>query len=318
MRLLLAIDGSESANRAVTLLKGIASPSDTSVTVLSVVQPVVDTALGAGSLGPSGFGAPGMVITPEAYDRLAGAANAEADRIVRAAATQLEAGGLGVELEVREGRPASAIVEMASDLRADIVVLGSHGRGALASALLGSVSTEVVEHAPCAVLVARTTSVTRIVLADDGSAGATVARRFLASMTALHGAPVRVVTVQERTPSWYGWLVPEAADDTQALESAVAADRERHAEVGSDAVAELRAAGFTVESEPREGDGAHEILRSAASFGADLVVTGTRGRTGLARLLLGSVARKLVQHAPCSVLVVRAPGAEGAPSASPN
>jgi nucleotide-binding universal stress UspA family protein len=316
MRLLLAIDGSESANQAITLVKGIGWPSGTAITVLSVVQPVVDAALGAGSLGPSGFGAPGLVITPDAYDRLADAARAEADRIVRAAATQLEAGGLAVDLEVREGRPASAIVEMASDLRADIVVLGSHGRGALASALLGSVSTEVVEHAPCPVLVARTTSITRIVLADDGSAGAAAARRFLASMAALHDVPVQVVTVQERTPSWYGWLVPQASDETQALESAIAADRERHAEVGSRALAELRAAGFAAESDAREGDAAHEILASVRSFGADLVATGTRGRTGLARLLLGSVARKLVQHAPCSVLVVRGPAADGASTTS--
>ena len=46
---------------------------------------------------------------------------------------------------------------------------------------------------------------------------------------------------------------------------------------------------------------AHEIIRAATDWEADLIVMGTRGRTGLERLLLGSVARKVLQHAPCSV-----------------
>jgi len=58
-----------------------------------------------------------------------------------------------------------------------------------------------------------------------------------------------------------------------------------------------------------EGDPATEIVRHAASAGADLIVMGTHGRTGLERLLLGSVAEKVMREALCSVLVVKLPKA---------
>jgi nucleotide-binding universal stress UspA family protein len=57
----------------------------------------------------------------------------------------------------------------------------------------------------------------------------------------------------------------------------------------------------------REGDPATEIIRFAAESGIDLIVMGTHGRTGLERLLLGSVAEKVMREAPCSVLVVKLP-----------
>jgi nucleotide-binding universal stress UspA family protein len=57
------------------------------------------------------------------------------------------------------------------------------------------------------------------------------------------------------------------------------------------------------------GDPAEEILRHAAANRADLIVMGTHGRTGLLRLLMGSVAEKVLRGAPCSVLVVKMPRA---------
>ena len=71
----------------------------------------------------------------------------------------------------------------------------------------------------------------------------------------------------------------------------------------------LLAAGLSAEADRSEGDAATEILAAAAASDADLIVIGTHGRTGLARLVLGSVARNVLQHATCSVLIVR----EGSP-----
>jgi nucleotide-binding universal stress UspA family protein len=62
-----------------------------------------------------------------------------------------------------------------------------------------------------------------------------------------------------------------------------------------------------------EGDPATEIVRFAADAGIDLIVMGTHGRTGLERLLMGSVAEKVMREAPCSVLVVKLP--KGMPAA---
>jgi len=76
---------------------------------------------------------------------------------------------------------------------------------------------------------------------------------------------------------------------------------------------ELEAAGITAEVDRREGDAATEILAAANAFEADLILLGTHGRTGVVRLVLGSVARNVLHHASCSVLVVRETPAEADP-----
>jgi nucleotide-binding universal stress UspA family protein len=70
------------------------------------------------------------------------------------------------------------------------------------------------------------------------------------------------------------------------------------------------APGMALERRLTEGDPAAEILRQAREIDADLIVMGTHGRTGLARLLMGSVAEQVVRQAPCPVLTVRTPMAE--------
>ncbi len=74
-------------------------------------------------------------------------------------------------------------------------------------------------------------------------------------------------------------------------------------------LANLRApdAGVKVEHHLKEGDPATEILRLAQETKADVIVMGTRGRTGLGRVLMGSVAEQILRKAPCLVLTVRLP-----------
>ena len=69
--------------------------------------------------------------------------------------------------------------------------------------------------------------------------------------------------------------------------------------------ASLKNSGLTIETAVREGDPRNVIVEEAEQWGADLIVMGTHGYTGLKRLLLGSVAQAVVAHAPCSVEVVR-------------
>ena len=63
----------------------------------------------------------------------------------------------------------------------------------------------------------------------------------------------------------------------------------------------------TLEHQLAEGDPAAEILRVARESGCDLIVMGTQGRSGLARLVLGSVAEKALRQAPCPVVTVKVP-----------
>jgi nucleotide-binding universal stress UspA family protein len=76
---------------------------------------------------------------------------------------------------------------------------------------------------------------------------------------------------------------------------------------------EAPAEGVQLERRLEEGDPAAEIVRVAKEIGADLIVMGTHGRTGLGRLLMGSVAERVLRQAPCPVLTVRTPFVETAP-----
>ena len=94
---------------------------------------------------------------------------------------------LVIEPVLARGRAASLIVEEARSMPADLVVVGHRGHGRWESILLGSVSAEVVDHAPCPVLVARDERLGPVVLADDRSIHARAAETFLAGLAAVRG-----------------------------------------------------------------------------------------------------------------------------------
>jgi nucleotide-binding universal stress UspA family protein len=202
------------------------------------------------------------------------------------------------------------IVDEAQRFHADLVVLGSRGRRAVAAALLGSVSAEVVDRAPCPVLVARGRTLTRLVLADDGSDVSAAGAALVTNIPALRALPVSVVSVvdvpfpftaanSDAGPSMYAAI--------QAYYDALPALRQATAGVANDRSAKLVAAGVSATAEVREGDAADELIAAAAASHADGIVIGSHGRTGMSRLFLGSVARAVLFSAPCSVLIVRAP-----------
>jgi nucleotide-binding universal stress UspA family protein len=228
-------------------------------------------------------------------------AHDQIDEQLEALATRLSQPGLTVDVRLMQGRPASEIVDEARRLGADLIVIGSRGRGAIASTILGSVAAEVIDHASCPVLVSRVPRISSILLADDGSDGARQAEEVLTSWPPLRLLPVRVVSVIDLAP----FVGPDMSvtlldadtyqrtfDELRDLRLAIA--RAAAQRLGDRAVAEVR-----------EGFVTNELIAAAAAAGADLIVVGSRGETGLARLLLGSVARGVMHAAPVSVLVTR-------------
>src|SRR5262249_15466569 len=155
------------------------------------------------------------------------------------------------------------------------------------------------------------------VLAVDGSPDALAATELVASWPMFHGLPVRVVGVVEDGFPYASAVAPLLYEATVTRYSE-AAEAERAVRTAAcDRVADrLRPAGLETSTEIRSGDPAQEIVAAATASRAGLVVVGTRGLTGLRRLVLGSVARNVLLSAPCSVLVVREPvagfGATGA------
>ena len=156
------------------------------------------------------------------------------------------------------------------------------------------------------VLVARGRQLKTVVVAWDGSPCAARAASLLRSWPIFAGSAVRVVSVADiRVPWWTGFPVDGSTTSLTIYADAANASRQRHDELAREMTAELQNGGLAAEADRREGDAATEILAAAAAMKADIIVMGTHGRTGLARLVLGSVARNVLQHATCSVLVAR-------------
>jgi nucleotide-binding universal stress UspA family protein len=298
VRILLAIDGSVSSDRATQLVASFQLPADSVVRVVAVHQPHMDVlAMSWASVAP---GHEGHV---ETEDETEARHHREA---VDRAEIALRRPGLKVEGFVVRGRPASAIVDEASSFEADLIVVGSRGHGAIATMVLGSTASEIVDHSPCPVLVARSNSLGSIAFADDGSKSARAAETVFTRWPIFAGRPISVLTVAETAVPVAAGFTPGLYDQVLASYSqSVQEAREEVQDEAATAAERLHDAGLDAEPVVLEGDPAAEIVRFAAERGTGTIVMGTRGHTGLARIFLGSVARNVLLHAPCSVLIVR-------------
>ena len=290
MRVLLAVDGTPQSAVAHGLVRSIRWPDGTQIEILRAQEPLPTIVQ---------FSERTMEIIERALDQ-------DAEAHMHSDVRELEAPGRDVVARSVHGRPAWAIVDEAIRMRADLVVLGSRGQGAIATMLLGSVAAEVVDGAPCPVLVARSPKLKRMTLADDGSPDAARAADLIREWPIFDGVDLRVVSVAPvvGVPVTDGPFGPDVAEKMIAATEALRVEHERVARSRAEA---LSAGGRRAQSEVRSGGAAAEIVASAAEHDVDLVVVGSRGRTGLARMVLGSVARDVLAHAPCSVLVVRRP-----------
>lgn len=295
MRILLALDGSPSSDSACQLVGSLTWPSGSVVQIVAVAEPAAEL------LAPLVISAP----TVGSFDQQA---SNELEAILDAAVASLERPALAVQRTVLHGRPATLIVEMAVDFRAELVVIGSRGRGPLSSMLLGSVSAEVVDHAPCPILVVRGPVADSVLVAVDGSPSAQAAVTYLTANRMLAGRPVEVLAVAsglDRPESAPLSVVSDLAFDS--FEEGRREER-RHAEtIAASAAERLRDDGYHARWSISAGNPAHEIIEAAKCFGSGLIVMGSRGHTGLARILLGSVARNVLLHTSVSVLIVREP-----------
>lgn len=180
--------------------------------------------------------------------------------------------------------------------RGGLLVAGSRGLDALDRFMLGSVSTHLTTHAPCSMLVVREEArpIRRVVLATDGSKSSEKVIDFM---------------LKKLRPVPAGAKGGQGAIDVDVVHVMPFLKYPELKEAGvrlvERAAAKLARGGYSVEESFRLGKPADEILMVAAQNKADLIVTGAKGLGAVARFLLGSVSTKLVQHSPCSVLVVR-------------
>jgi nucleotide-binding universal stress UspA family protein len=194
-----------------------------------------------------------------------------------------------------QGLVAPTILKRAPK-RDGFLVVGSQGLDALDRFMLGSVSTNLIHHAACPVLVVKGEAVPlrRMILAIDGSDASAKALKFVLTkfqsdqLTGKSGrAPIHVNVLQVLPVVMYPGL------------------KEASKKLLEQSVQKLVKAGFTAEPLCYLGNPAQEIMKAASQQRADLIVMGAQGLGAIARFLIGSVSTRVVQHAKGSVLVVR-------------
>jgi nucleotide-binding universal stress UspA family protein len=167
----------------------------------------------------------------------------------------------------------------------------------------------VIQLASCAVLVVKgeARAPRRLLIGLDGSVRSRRAVGFVSGLQPPAGGCVTLLAVVEPTHSTSIGTLPASIRAVVAAESA-ALNRERlgmaRREV-STAARRLIRAGWTVEKVVRRGIPLPELLRTASTRRADIIVVGARGVRGLERMVLGSVAEGTLAHAPASVLIVK-------------
>lgn len=229
-----------------------------------------------------------------------------AEQVVKSLQARLAGRAASVAARVVDGRPAPAIIQAAASWSADLIITGTSGRGAFSRAILGSVSDEVVQSAPCPVLVAKrwVASLQRVLAATDGSLHAEAALRFLAKLPVPTTAEVRVCVVSEapRPP------ITPLRGHGQRQGMLLLAEMEKRTALQAMAKAQgiMAALSCRIQSSLRIGDAGHELADEVNRWIPDLLVIGARGRTAGPNVPLGSVAELLLRATRCPTLVVRA------------
>jgi nucleotide-binding universal stress UspA family protein len=298
------LDGSAFAEQALPLALGIARRAGAALNVVRVHQPL--TPVYADSIAPG---------TCEVEARVLEQERAYLDGVAKRLTT---ASSVPVTSALLEG---PVIAEMlsghAAATKADLVVMTTHGRGPLSRFWLGSVADEMVRRATPSILLVRPQEaapdftaepVLRHVLVPlDGSA---LAEEVLESAVALGGLMQAAYTlVRIYGPQIDTGLDPRSYATAAGSEPPVERLRAEAQDYLDVVAARLKGRGFSVQTDVAVGQhAASAILDAAQRLGVDLLALETHGRRGLARLLMGSVADKVIRGASVPVLVHRSAG----------
>jgi nucleotide-binding universal stress UspA family protein len=202
---------------------------------------------------------------------------------------------------VRYGDPGREIATVAAMLDEPVIVMSSHARRGFQRAIVGSVTFSVVAEAGCPVVIVPVDTVdpapdlSRVLVPLDGSPQSEYA---LQEGLALLGTDIGSVTLVQVIESL-------GADAVLIDDERYSSEREATSNYLSGVAERLRAAGTPAEWQVRIGLPAHEIAAAASELNAGQIVMATNGRTGLRRVILGSVAERVLNTAQRPLLLVR-------------
>ena len=286
-KLLLGDDRSDHALAALALLEDLPLPPGTDVTVFRAFSPTQSTDL---------------VLMEDALNQTCNRLNKK---------------GLIAHPELLLGVPTVKFLKQAEEQKPDLIIIGAKGLRATTGILVGGVAQQVVEYAPCPVLVVRAPyhGLREVMVVTDGSASSQHALRFFGRLPLPAGARLWVMHVLPPPPISMLFLetpmgsAPVALLDSEQSAAQVAKEQRAGQALLDGALAALQAAGKPATGILKRGDAATEIMAVVRQQNIDLVVTGSRGHSPIRSWMMGSVSRKLVHYSGCSVLVVRQPPA---------
>ena len=225
-----------------------------------------------------------------------------------------------IHTQLLTGNPAEQIVAYADELKPDLVVLGARGLRSTLGILLGGVAQQVVEYACCPVLVVRAPfkGIKKVLIATDGSKHSKFLLEYIQNCPLPKEAKFYVMNVlpPEVSPEMLGqyWRMDMEISPmiiTEQSEERLIEQRKVEEDTGKaileEAIQNLEKLDHTIETVLPRGDAATEILDFADQKKIDLIISGSRGLSEFRGWLLGSVSRKLVHYADCSVMVVKIP-----------
>jgi nucleotide-binding universal stress UspA family protein len=293
-KVLVPLDGSALSARALPFAKRVATAAGARLIVVRAHLPADD--LGLRLEYPE-------LSLAERADMEREAAQAEFQSVIDG----LRKDSLDVEGHFAEGAAADVIYEQAAATRASLIVMSTHGHGGLGRWLYGSVADEVLRRVPVPVLLVSAVCTEmwaedqplRVVVPLDGSDLAAEVLGPARDLAVTLGSELLLLAVVEPIVL-YPYRHLEAIGDVAELQEAQA--RQYLDKVAT----ELRATDApAVSTRIVRGDAAAEICSVAREVGAGAIAMATHGRSGMARLLLGSVATRMLHQSSVPVLIYR-------------
>jgi len=282
-KVLLGDDRSEHALAALALLEELPLAAGTDVTVFRAYSPTQAT---------------DVVLMEDALNQTC---------------ARLKQKGFTAHPELLLGVPTVKFLKHAEEQKPDLIIIGAKGLRATTGILVGGVAQQVVEYAPCPVLVVRAPyrGLRQVMFVTDGSAASQHTLEFLCQLPlpkesrlwvlhVLTPPPLPMVFMQ--TP--LGGAPVAMIDDLQNAELQEKEEKEGQFLVDHDCRV-LAAHGKPATALLKRGDAASEIIAAVREHSIDLLVTGSRGHSPIRSWMMGSVSRKLVHYSGCSALVVR-------------
>jgi nucleotide-binding universal stress UspA family protein len=306
MKILLATDGSDSANTAIDFLRAFPLPPDSEVILMTVIEKEVYHSRKKAELN-----AEQLELLQQTKRMLKG----KARELLEAARQRLGDKPRGGVTLIRSGHPAREIVRAAKKREVDLVVVGSHGLGGIKRFLLGSISDQVLAYAHCSVLIVRPSPAAATtaeesaeeaspgaahwLLAYDDSPSAREAAAFCAALPMDPATRITLLTVlplmtlyRQDIKQRLSWVWQEKKKSSQKALEHLAAETPWTTRQVTTRLLEAP-------------DVSQTLLEQAEQSHSELIVLGHKGKGAIQKFLLGSVTRRIAHHAPCSVLAVR-------------